>query len=321
MKEILLITPFILIILAAFYVGNRIYQNNFAPQEVEVPDIEGISQEDANRLLRENDLFLEVIGSKNDNDIEEGHIISQDPESGMMVKPYTTVRVVVSLGPELIEVPNVVGKPKRDAEIELEDEGLIIGEPEYEYSEYPSGIVIEQSISPMTQVLKGAEIVLTISKGPEENIVEVGNYIGQQLEVATQLIQGDRLKLGQTREEYNEEYSKGTVIKQYPEPGSTVSEYREIDLVISAGPIPTYPKELKIDLTGIKDRDTVNIIVEKTQDGKKTEEYNRFHAVAEKEVVIRLEGKGSAKYDIYIDGVLYHTEVIDFTQKQKEEDE
>ena len=139
----------------------------------------------------------------------------------------------------------MVGKPKRDAEIELENQGLTIGEPEYEYSEYPSGTVIRQSISPTTQVLKGEKIVLTISKGPEDNIVKVGNYVGQHLDVVSQLIQGDRLKVGEIKEEYSEEYSKGTVIRQNPAPGSTVSEYREIDLVVSAGPTPSYPKEIK----------------------------------------------------------------------------
>jgi len=318
-KGILLTAPFIVIIMIALYFGNLIYRNNIGPKEVRVPSIEGLSQEDASKILRENGLFLEVRGSKNHNEIEEGYIISQDPEGGMTVKPYTTVKVIVSLGPELVEVPDVRGKPKRDAEIELESKGFVIGEPEYEHHEFPSGTVIAQSISPTTPVLKGAEISLTISKGPEENIVKVGNYIGQQLEVAKQLIEGDRLKIGEVKEEYSEDYSKGTVIRQSPSTGSMVSEYREVDIVVSAGPMPTYPKDLTIDLTGIKDKDTVNILIVKTKDGKTTEEYNRFHAVAEGNVVIRLEDKGSAKYDIYIDGVLYATEIIDFTQKQKEE--
>ena len=319
LKGFLLVAPFIIIMLIALYIGNLIYKNNFEPEEVPVPNIEGLSENDANKILRESGLFLEVRGSKNDNEIEEGHIISQEPKDGMYVKPYSTVKVVVSLGPELVRVPNVIGKTKREAEIELENEGFTIGEPEYEYSEYPSGTVIEQSISPTTQVLKGETIVLTISKGPADNIVEVGNYVGQHIDVAAQLIKGDRLKVGKTREEYSEEYSKGTVLRQYPEPGSTVPEYREVDLVISAGPVPTYPKEITIDLTDIEDKQTVNILIIKTQDGEKKEEYNRFHAVAEGEVKVRLEGKGTAKYDIYIDGKLYASEIIDFTQRQKEE--
>lgn len=319
LKGFLLVAPFIIIIFIALYVGNLIYKNNFEPEEVPVPNIEGFSQDDANKILRENGLFLEVRASKNDNEIEEGHIISQEPKGGLYVKPYSTVKVVVSLGPELVRVPNVIGKTKREAEIELENEGFTIGEPEYEYSEYPSGTVIEQSISPTTQVLKGEAIVLTISKGPEDNIVQVSNYVGQHLDVATQLIKGDRLKVGEIKEEYSEEYSKGTILRQDPEPGSTVSEYREVDLVVSAGPTPSYPKEIKIDLTGIEDKQTVNILIVKTQEGKKKEEYNRFHAVAEGEVKVRLEGKGTAKYDIYIDGKLYASEIIDFTQRQKEE--
>ena len=233
-----------------------------------------------------------------------------------MVKPEYTVRVVLSLGPETVLVPNVEKSTKREAEIALENHGLTLGEHEYINSEFPSDTVIGQSIPPNTEVPKGTEISLIISLGPEEKLVTVGNYIGQQLDVAKQMINGDRLKLDKVREEYSDVASKGTVIEQSLTPGETVSEYRSIDLVVSLGPQPTYPKDINIDLSSINsDKETVNIVVKKTQNGQTTEVYNRFHTVNDEVLTIRLEGKGVAEYEIYIDNELAYKTIIDFTKK------
>ncbi len=315
-KMLLIGIPSILIMILAFFIGARIFENNFVSQEIEIPDIEKMYFDDAKKLLEDNNLYISVEGRIHNDEIEKDYIISQHPEKGTMVKPEYTVRVVLSLGPETVLVPNVEKSTKREAEIALENHGLTLGEHEYINSEFPSDTVIGQSIPPNTEVPKGTEISLIISLGPEEKLVTVGNYIGQQLDVAKQMINGDRLKLDKVREEYSDVASKGTVIEQSLTPGETVSEYRSIDLVVSLGPQPTYPKDINIDLSSINsDKETVNIVVKKTQNGQTTEVYNRFHTVNDEVLTIRLEGKGVAEYEIYIDNELAYKTIIDFTKK------
>ena len=205
--------------------------------------------EDAKELLEENNLYIAVEGKTHSDEIEEDRIISQHPEKGTMVNPEYTVRVVLSLGPETVLVPDVEKNTKREAEKDLENQGLTLGEHEYRNSEYPSDTVIGQSIPPNTEVPKGTEISLIISLGPEEKLVTVGNYIGQKLDVAKQMINGDKLKLNKVSERYSDTASKGTVIEQSLAPGETVSEFRSIDLVVSLGPEPAYPKDINIDLS------------------------------------------------------------------------
>lgn len=315
-KAILIIVPFVMIMSLAFFIGTRIYKNNFTSQEVETPDITNKTFEEAQNILREKGLYIRIDGHTHDDQVEEGYIISQDPEKGVKVKPDYTVKVIVSLGPETVTVPDVEKNTRREAEISLENEGLTIGEHDYINSEYPSDTVIGQSISPNSQVPKGTEIRLTISLGPEEKIVTVGNYIGQQLDVAKQMIQGDKLKFGKVVEErYHETASKGVVIEQSLTPGEKVSEYRIIDLVLSLGPAPTYPKDLSIDLSAFEDKETVNVVIKKIQNGKTTEVYNRFHTVGDEVLIIKLEGTGVADYEIYIDDELSYETTIDFTKK------
>lgn len=321
LKILLIAIPSIIVMILAFFIGARIFENNFVSQEIEVPDIENMFFDDAKALLEENNLYISIEGRTHSDEIEKDYIISQHPDKGTMVKPEYTVRVVLSLGPETVLVPNVEKSTKREAEIALENQGLTLGEHEYINSEYPSDTVIGQSIPPNTEVTKGTEISLIISLGPEETLVTVGNYIGQQLEVAKQMINGDRLKLNKISQEYSDTASKGTVIEQSLAPGETVSEYRSIDLVVSLGPQPTYPKDINIDLSSISsDKETVNIVVKKIQNGQTTEVYNRFHTVNDEILTIRLEGKGVAEYEIYIDNELSYRTTIDFTKKGDDTD-
>lgn len=320
-KVVLITIPFILVMILAFFIGARIYENNFVSQDVEIPNLENMLFEDAKELLEENNLYIAVEGKTHSDEIEEDRIISQHPEKGTMVNPEYTVRVVLSLGPETVLVPDVEKNTKREAEIDLENQGLTLGEHEYRNSEYPSDTVIGQSIPPNTEVPKGTEISLIISLGPEEKLVTVGNYIGQKLDVAKQMINGDKLKLNKVSERYSDTASKGTVIEQSLAPGETVSEFRSIDLVVSLGPEPAYPKDINIDLSSINtDKETVNIVVKKTQNGQTTEVYNRFHTVNDEVLTIRLEGRGVAEYEIYIDDELTYRTTIDFTKKGDEAD-
>lgn len=321
LKILLIAIPSIIVMILAFFIGARIFENNFVSQEIEVPDVENMFFDDAKALLEENNLYISIEGRTHSDEIEKDYIISQHPDKGTMVKPEYTVRVVLSLGPETVLVPNVEKSTKREAEIALENQGLTLGEHEYINSEYPSDTVIGQSIPPNTEVTKGTEISLIISLGPEETLVTVGNYIGQQLEVAKQMINGDRLKLNKISQEYSDTASKGTVIEQSLAPGETVSEYRSIDLVVSLGPQPAYPKDINIDLSSISsDKETVNIVVKKIQNGQTTEVYNRFHTVNDEMLTIRLEGKGVAEYEIYIDNELSYRTTIDFTKKGDDTD-
>lgn len=321
LKILLIAIPSIIVMILAFFIGARIFENNFVSQEIEVPDVENMFFDDAKALLEENNLYISIEGRTHSDEIEKDYIISQHPDKGTMVKPEYTVRVVLSLGPETVLVPNVEKSTKREAEIALENQGLTLGEHEYINSEYPSDTVIGQSIPPNTEVAKGTEISLVISLGPEETLVTVGNYIGQQLEVAKQMINGDRLKLNKISQEYSDTASKGTVIEQSLAPGETVSEYRSIDLVVSLGPQPAYPKDINIDLSSISsDKETVNIVVKKIQNGQTTEVYNRFHTVNDEILTIRLEGKGVAEYEIYIDNELSYRTTIDFTKKGDDTD-
>jgi len=65
------------------------------------------------------------IGEQYSTEVDRGLVISQDPADGTLFRSET-VSIVVSLGPETIEVPDVEGRDADDATAELEEAGLTV---------------------------------------------------------------------------------------------------------------------------------------------------------------------------------------------------
>jgi serine/threonine-protein kinase len=93
------------------------------PAPVEVPAIIGELLEDATKNLAKIGLEVQVSEEKFDDSVA-GTILLSDPIPGTTVPKGTVIKVVVSKGPVLIEVPNVVGLDLDKAIVELETAGF-----------------------------------------------------------------------------------------------------------------------------------------------------------------------------------------------------
>ena len=116
-----------LILLFAISLGGTIlYSRITNPKEVLLPNLVGISEDDAKKTIEELGLVLEVDSEEFNSDYAEGYIISQDPlyADNYNVKMGTKVKVVVSKGIEEATVPDVKGKSQEDAIKLLEDANL-----------------------------------------------------------------------------------------------------------------------------------------------------------------------------------------------------
>ena len=98
--------------------------------------------------------------------VRDGRVVSQDPVHGTVVKPGTTVRLVVSRGPEPVTVPRVVELTEAKAVEALKTAGLK-AEIAREYDRrVPEGTVVSQQVAPGTTVGRGSTVRITVSKGP-----------------------------------------------------------------------------------------------------------------------------------------------------------
>jgi len=91
---------------------------------IEVPDVVGKPQTDAVAEIEDARLVAEISEQFSD-DVDKGRVISQSPVDGTLFRG-DTVSIVVSLGPETIEVPDVEGRGAEEAKATLEDAGLTV---------------------------------------------------------------------------------------------------------------------------------------------------------------------------------------------------
>lgn len=94
--------------------------------KVTVPDVRGMSEEDAKALLNKKGLGIQVVTRKESKKYKAGKISKQTPEAGEKVSKHTKIEVVVSSG--LVgskkAIPDVSGMSETEAQNELEEAGF-----------------------------------------------------------------------------------------------------------------------------------------------------------------------------------------------------
>ena len=96
--------------------------------EVQVPALRGMTVADARSETAGLGLNLDVDNRYYSADVAAGHILSQSPAAGTVVRKEWRVRIAESLGPQRVDVPDTVGADERVAAIELRRAGLEVGE-------------------------------------------------------------------------------------------------------------------------------------------------------------------------------------------------
>ena len=136
---------------------------------VNVPDVRGLPIEEARSLIAAKNLTVGTIDETYSSSFSIGEVVNQSPEAGTPVTEGTAMTLVISLGTETVEVPDLRGDTLSEAKNELESVGLHLGDDSYESSDEGSkNRVISQSIKGGKEVQKGTYIDIIIGTGPEE---------------------------------------------------------------------------------------------------------------------------------------------------------
>jgi beta-lactam-binding protein with PASTA domain len=113
--------------------------------EVQVPALKGMTVSEARSQTSGLGLDLDVDNRYYSGDIAAGHILTQSPPAGSVVRREWHMRVSESLGPQKVDVPETVGRDERIAALELRRAGLETGiMARLPYSGAAEGTVIAQ---------------------------------------------------------------------------------------------------------------------------------------------------------------------------------
>lgn len=152
-----------------FLIVNLVLMPSFTRQgsEVPVPEVTGLSEREAERVLAGEDLRLSKISEQWSADVPRGFIAAQDPAAGGMVKRGRRISVVVSLGAQGTSVPILEGASDRQAGILLESSGLRRGKVARVYTDEVAKDLVIASDPPGETVVEQETVVdLLVSLGP-----------------------------------------------------------------------------------------------------------------------------------------------------------
>lgn len=231
---------FICVVTASFATifGASIYQSYFQiPDEVEVPVITGKQLAEANQILANVKLRLAIQESRHTNTHPDKVIISQDPAAGRKVRQDRQILAVVSLGPELVDVPDLKGKTLREARILLSNCRLRLGKITYKEEKVgePEQI-LEQKPASGEKVAKGRAVDLQIQKGSSSATTRMPNWQGKHVYRIEEMLAQAHLELGSVIWVHDDFVPIGEVVAQQPGRGELVAYHSEVELKVSAGP-------------------------------------------------------------------------------------
>jgi serine/threonine-protein kinase len=162
--------------------------------QVQAPDLVGLSQGEARRLVEEAGLQLAVVGERHDSSVPALNIIAQTIPAGQMVGEGETVGIVISQGPNFVTVPAVERLLITTAEPGLKEMGLDISRKDV-WSKEAEGAILSQDPPAGSIVSEGSVITLIVSSGPR--VMLNANLDNKVLLMACDL-EDDSLEPGET---------------------------------------------------------------------------------------------------------------------------
>jgi len=196
--------------------------------KVAVPAVKGLKSDDAVAKLKDANLVPDVHTVQ--SGVTAGEVTASDPKEGTMVVEGTTVRINVSSGPALVQVPNVVGKQLADATTTLNAASFKVN-PTYVDSDRPQNEVVSQSPS---QAAKGSTVALTVSNGPKTVAVPDVRTLDAGTAASTLQNQNFRVKFSYTT--VTDPNMDQIVLDQNPEGGHQAKPGSEVTLVVGRCP-------------------------------------------------------------------------------------
>ncbi len=190
------------------------------PRPVEVPDVLREPVDAATETLTGAGLEPEVSGVHHE-DVPEGMVVATEPEAGVVVDEASPVTVVVSLGREPIDVPDLRGDAIDDAQATLHELGLDVrvGERRFD-DELPAGTVVAQSPEPGDTLFRDDTVEVVVSDGPAP--IEVPSVRGEQLDDAVATLEAAGFSVAvELRGGFGAFLNPGRVFDQDPGPGAT----------------------------------------------------------------------------------------------------
>ncbi|MDP8958050.1 MAG: Stk1 family PASTA domain-containing Ser/Thr kinase [Actinomycetota bacterium] len=209
------------------------------PEAFPVPRLIGLPRDEAESLIVQQGFVVGTVNEEPSEEIEAGQVMQQSPAEQVLASPGTPVNLTISTGPEVIVVPELVGRSERDAIFQLARLGLRTNTIDQFSGEFEEGFVIETEPPAGAEVQEDAVITLVVSQGRAP--VAVPDLIGMTEDQARAAVEGQGLQLevNEDRVAVTDRSQHGRVMEQSPEPGREVDPGSEVTVELGEFVEPT----------------------------------------------------------------------------------
>ncbi len=203
-------------------------------EEITVPQLKGLAFDKAECVAKGAKLRLRKEGERFSATVPPGFVLEQNPRAARRVKEGRRISVIVSGGTETVVVPELVGRPARQAVVLLDGAGLELGTT----AESPSrrvegGAVIACSPAAGAALERGSRVDLVVSLAPAPIRFMMPNLAGIEANRARKYLEGLGTVVLRSRE-YGPRGRSGPwrVVSQRPTFGHMVTEGDTVNLVV-----------------------------------------------------------------------------------------
>jgi len=234
-------------LLAAVFVGAVWFgfRRAIVGRSVAVPDLTGKTPEEAFRAAYALGLRVEEQSNRarHDERVPVGRVLLQQPEAGSLAKPAQTVRVVLSLGPRELRVPELSGLAPRAAALKLARESLELGPASWYRDPTAAAGISAQEPEADTPAVKGEAVRVLTSRGAPDARIVMPDFVGRDAQTVKARLEKFGFRVGSARFEAYDGVRANTVLKQFPPAGYPLSSREVVSLTVSRSPeAPAVPR-------------------------------------------------------------------------------
>ncbi len=204
-----------------------------------VPDVMGLTLEQATQTLQQEGFEVGNIDRVNDPEAPEGTVIKQDPKADTQKPEGSKINLTLSQGAEMVTVPDLYNCTGDEARAALTAAGLRASSGDAEYSpDVEKGRVLRQVPEAGSKVAADTEVTYILSLGVEA--VEIRSVVGLSETDARRTLENDGFKVVVGDRVYSSRVGEGEVVSQSPSAGggAKANKGATITLTISKGPEP-----------------------------------------------------------------------------------
>ena len=315
----------IIAFLVALFNGALLNQEN---DYVEVPYLVGEMYGD-DLMQRYDDFIILLQPQEYSDEYAKGMIIRQEPAGGGRVKKKSDLRITVSLGaePEVKVMDDYIGYAQEGVKAALEGQGFKPIFREEASDLHKAGEIIRTEPVAGTELQEGQTIKIWVSTGPDIVLQKMPDVVGMELSVAQKLLNQLGFEKIRTRTVESDK-PKDTVVYQSEKHNAEIDVNTEILLEISEGPEETEPttqptQPPTVPPTEAPPTVTTNVtfrIPVKDAMYVLTVQQGGVQVVGPTQIqpgtgsiTVALTGIGTQSYDIYVDGIPYDTQTVEFS--------